>query len=90
MKAEHGRVIVKGSHRAPHAGEQGRGKLDANERIEVTVRLRARQKWAGTPECAGICAAPLARRLEGEGTLTSGSKGQNKTGKVVPGEEWGT
>ncbi|HKW30474.1 MAG TPA: S53 family peptidase, partial [Verrucomicrobiae bacterium] len=63
MKADTGRVILKGSHRAPHAGEKVRGKLDANERIEVTVRLRARQKWAGTPECARICTAPLARRL---------------------------
>src|SRR5690348_5812152 len=63
MTADNRRVILKGSHKAPYQGERGRGKLDANERIEVTVRLRARQKWAGTAECAGICTAPLARRL---------------------------
>lgn len=63
MKPETGRVILKGSHKAPHAGAKVKGKLDLNERLEVSVRVRARQKWAGTPECAGICAAPLARRL---------------------------
>ena len=63
MKAENGRVILKDSHKASLKSAKVKGKLDLNERLEVSVRVRARQKWVGTPECAGICAAPLARRL---------------------------
>jgi kumamolisin len=63
MKPEDARIVLKGSHKAAHAGARLKGRSDPDERLEVTVRLRARHAWAGTPECGAICAMPLARRL---------------------------
>ena len=62
MKSENGRVILKGSLKAARAGAKIKGRLDAEEQMEVTVRVRARQKWLGTAECARVCTAPLAHR----------------------------
>src|SRR5579859_7335577 len=62
MKPEDGRIILKGSHKAPLKGANSKGKLDLHERLEVTVRVRARRAWVGTPECGAICNLPLAPR----------------------------
>ncbi len=62
MKTENERIVLPGSHRAPRAGAKLKGRLDPDERLEVTIRVRARLAWAGTPECRALCAMPLARR----------------------------
>ncbi|HEX4646513.1 MAG TPA: protease pro-enzyme activation domain-containing protein, partial [Verrucomicrobiae bacterium] len=62
MKPKKGRVILENSHNAPLKGAKFAGKLDPDERVEVTLRVRARQAWAGTPECGAFCATTPARR----------------------------
>ena len=42
MKPAHRRTVLKGSRREPLAGAKVKGKLDLNERLEVSVRVRAR------------------------------------------------
>ena len=56
------RVTVRGSHKAPLKGAQFSGKLNPEEELEVTVRVRGRQPWAGTPECAALGTLPPSRR----------------------------
>ena len=62
MKPEDSRVPIQGSHKSPLKGARFLGRLDPNERLEVSARARGRQKWAGTPECAAFCAMPPNRR----------------------------
>lgn len=63
MKPANRRVFLKGSQKTPLKGARLKGKLDPGERLEVTVRVRARRPWADTPECAAISTVPLAHRL---------------------------
>jgi len=53
---------MKENDKTPPADVPLAGKPDPGERMEVTIRVRARQAWAGTPECGEFCAAPPARR----------------------------
>lgn len=62
MKPENSRTTIQGSHKSPLKAAKVAGKLNLDERMEVCVRVRGRQKWAGTPECRGFCALPPARR----------------------------
>lgn len=62
MKPANKRVVLKGSRREPLQGAKVKGKLNLNERLEVTVRVRARKPWVGTPECRAFCATSPARR----------------------------
>ncbi len=56
------RVVIAGSHKAPLKGAKSAGKLDPNVRFEVTVRVRARQALAESPEFTALIAAPPAQR----------------------------
>ena len=62
MKPESGRVDLAGSQKEPCKGASIKGRLNPGERMEVTIRLRPRQPWAGTPECGAFCAMPPASR----------------------------
>ncbi|HEX4645990.1 MAG TPA: S53 family peptidase [Verrucomicrobiae bacterium] len=62
MKPKKGRVILENSHNVPLKGAKFAGKLDPDERVEVTLRVRARQAWAGSAECGAFCATTPARR----------------------------
>lgn len=64
MKTENGRVILKGSEKTPLKGASLKGQLAPDERLEVTIRVRARRAWAGTPECRDFCATPPSRRQQ--------------------------
>jgi kumamolisin len=56
------RVTLRGSHKAPLKGAQISGKLNPEERLEVTVRVRPRLPWVGTPQWAALGAVPPRRR----------------------------
>jgi kumamolisin len=62
VKRENEQVILPGSQKLPLKGAKSAGKLDPDERLEITLRVRARHAWAGTPECGAFCALPPARR----------------------------
>ena len=64
MKAKQAvtRVVIAGSHKAPLKGAKLGGKIDPNERIEVTVRVRARQAVAASPEAASLIDTPPRER----------------------------
>ncbi|HUL79029.1 MAG TPA: S53 family peptidase [Vicinamibacteria bacterium] len=56
------RVVLAGSQKAPLRGAKSAGKIDPRERIEVTVRVRAREAVDRSPELATLAATAPARR----------------------------
>ncbi len=64
MKAKRAttRVVIPGSHKARLKGAKAVGKLDPNERFEVTVRVRPRQGPTRSPEFSAFIATPPAQR----------------------------
>src|SRR2546429_9865381 len=56
------RVILQGSHKTPLKGAKLTGKLDPNERLEVTVRVRSRAALAVSTEFAALTGSPPAQR----------------------------
>jgi len=62
MNSDDTRATIPGSHKTPSKGAQVRGKLNPQEQLEVTVRVRPREPWAGSPQSAALGAAPPLRR----------------------------
>lgn len=62
MKPDKTRVAIPGSHKKPLPEARVGGDLDPNARVEVSVRARARQPWAGTEAASAFCAASPAQR----------------------------
>src|SRR6266480_2286499 len=61
-KQRNTRVVIQGSRKTPLKRARFTGKLDPNERMEVTVRVRARAALVVSPEFAALAAAPPAQR----------------------------
>src|SRR2546422_310742 len=61
-KQRNTRVVIQGSHKTPLKGAKLTGKLDPNERLEVTVRVRPRAALAASTEFAALTGSPPAQR----------------------------
>ena len=61
-KQRNTRVVIQGSHKTPLKGAKLTGKLDPNERLEVTVRVRSRAALAVSTEFAALTGSPPAQR----------------------------
>src|SRR5256886_288748 len=61
-KQRNTRVVIQGSHKTSLEGAKLTGKLDPNERLEVTVRVRPRAALAASTEFAALTGSPPAQR----------------------------